>query len=211
MQVGVSDHPFGTGLDIERAVLDPLDVELALAPSTDEETLAELARQSVGLLVCYAPIPRGVIAAAAAGGCKVISRYGIGYDNVDVAAATEAGIVVTNVPDYCLDEVADHTFALLLGAARGVVRAAETVRGGEWVPGSVVHSLQGRQLSLVRIGRIGAKVAQRARLRVCASSRTTRSCSRRARASGSSARSRRRSRRPTTSRCTCRCPPRTGT
>jgi D-3-phosphoglycerate dehydrogenase len=100
--------------------------------------------------------------AAAEGGCRVISRYGIGYDNVDVDAATEAGILVTNVPDYCLDEVADHTFALLLGAARGVVRAALTVAAGDWVPGTEVHSLQGKQLTLIGVGRIGSKVAERA-------------------------------------------------
>jgi D-3-phosphoglycerate dehydrogenase len=161
-QVVVSDHPFGTGLDVERSVLKPLDVELVLAPAADEATLAGLARESVALLVCYAPIPRTVVEAAAEGGCKVISRYGIGYDNVDLEAATEAGIQVTNVPDYCLDEVADHTFALLLGAARGVVRGAEVVRGGGWEPGSTVHSLRGRQLTLVGLGRIGAKVAERA-------------------------------------------------
>jgi D-3-phosphoglycerate dehydrogenase len=162
--VAVSDHPFGTGLDVERAVLDSLDVELALAPSTDEETLAELARQSAAMLVCYAPIPRRVIAAAAEGGCRVIARYGIGFDNVDVAAATEAGITVTNVPDYCLDEVADHTVALLLAAARGVVRAAELVRKGGWEPGSTLHSLRGGRLALIGLGRIGQRVAERARV-----------------------------------------------
>jgi D-3-phosphoglycerate dehydrogenase len=162
--VTVSDHPFGTGLGVERAVLDPLDVELALAPSTDEETLAELASRSAAMLVCYAPIPRRVITAAAEGGCRVIARYGIGYDNVDVAAATQAGIVVTNVPDYCLDEVADHTIALLLASARGVVRASERVRKGGWEPGSTVHSLRGGRLALIGLGRIGQKVAERARV-----------------------------------------------
>lgn len=160
--VAVSDHPFGTGFDVERSVLDPLGVELVLAPSTDEETLAELARTASAMLVCYAPIPRRVIAAAAEGGCRVIARYGIGYDNVDIAAATEADITVTNVPDYCLDEVADHTFALLLAAARGVVRAAEVVRDGGWEAGSTLHSLRGRRLALIGLGRIGRKVAERA-------------------------------------------------
>jgi D-3-phosphoglycerate dehydrogenase len=161
--VTVSDHPFGTGLDVERAVLRPLGAEPVLAADANEETLAGLARESVGLLVCYAPITKAVVDAAAAGGCRVIARYGIGFDNVDVAGATDAGIVVTNVPDYCLDEVADHTLALLLTAARGVARGAETVRAGGWAPGSTVHSLQGRTLALIGLGRIGAKVAARAR------------------------------------------------
>jgi D-3-phosphoglycerate dehydrogenase len=162
LQVIVTDHVFAD-LEIERLLLAPLGAEVVLAPATDEETLAGLARRADALLVCYALVPRTVIEAAAEGGVRVISRYGIGYDNVDVQAASEHGILVTNVPDYCLDEVADHTLALLLAAARGVVRASDSVRGGGWsVPQGEIHSLAGRQVTLVGIGRIGAKVAQRA-------------------------------------------------
>ncbi len=162
LRVVVTDHVFGD-LEIERSLLEPLGAEVVLAPATDEETLAGLARGADALLVCYAPVPRAVVEAAAEGGVRVISRYGIGYDNVDVQAASEHGILVTNVPDYCLDEVADHTLALLLAAARGVVQASDSVRSGGWsVPQEGIHSLKGRQLTLVGIGRIGAKVAQRA-------------------------------------------------
>lgn len=161
-RVVVSDHPSGS-LDVEHEVLDPLGAELVVAPSTDAETLAGLAREADALLVCYAPIPATVVAAAAEAGCRVISRYGIGFDNVDVEAATRAGIVVTNVPDYCLDEVADHTLALLLASTRGVVAAAGAVRDGGWTWDVTLHSLQGRVLALVGIGRIGTKVAERAR------------------------------------------------
>ena len=161
-RVVVTDHVF-SDLEIERALLAPLDAEVIHAPATDEKTLADLARTADALLVCYAPVPRSVVDAAAEGGVKVISRYGIGYDNVDIAAATEHGILVTNVPDYCLDEVADHTLALLLAAGRGIVQASDSVRGGGWsVPQQGVHSLLGRQLTLVGIGRIGVKVAERA-------------------------------------------------
>src|SRR5439155_21851025 len=97
------------------------------------------------------------------GGVKVIARTGIGYDNVDVDAASAHGIVVTNVPDYCLDEVADHTFALLLAAARGIVEGARSVREGAWSPPEAeIHSLRGRRLTLVGVGRIGGRVAERA-------------------------------------------------
>jgi D-3-phosphoglycerate dehydrogenase len=160
-RVVVSDHPSGR-LDVEHELLDPLGAELVVAPSTDAETLAGLAREADALLVCYAPIPATVVAAAAEAGCRVISRYGIGFDNVDVEAATRAGIVVTNVPDYCLDEVADHTLALLLASTRGIVTAAEAVREGGWAWGVTLHSLQGRVLALIGIGRIGTKVAERA-------------------------------------------------
>lgn len=160
-RVVVTDHPFGS-LDPERAVLEPLGVELTLAPAAAAPTLIGLARDAGALLVCYAPVTREVVRAAAEGGCRVIARYGIGYDNVDVAAANEAGIVVTNVPDYCVEEVADHTIALLLASARGVVRASEVVRGGGWEAGSTLHSLRGRVLALVGLGRIGVKTAERA-------------------------------------------------
>src|SRR6476620_7078205 len=118
-RVLITDHVFG-GLEVEHAVLGPLGAEIMHAPATDEGTLVDLARFADAMLVCYAPVTRPVVEAAASAGCKVIARYGIGYDNVDVAAAAEHGITVTYVPDYCLDEVADHAMALLLSLARGV-------------------------------------------------------------------------------------------
>jgi D-3-phosphoglycerate dehydrogenase len=157
----VTDHVFGD-LDAEQAALDEIGQELELAPATDAETLARLACRAEGILVCFAPLPAAVIEAAT--GCRIIARYGIGVDNVDVEAATRAGIFVTNVPDYCLDEVADHALALLLGAARGVVSAARSVRDGGWsVPQFGIHRLRGRRLALIGAGRIGARVADRAR------------------------------------------------
>lgn len=158
----VTDHVFG-GLDAERAALADIGYGLEEAPSTDVETLALLASRAAGILVCFAHVPEPVVAAAARGGCRVIARYGIGVDNVDVAAATRAGILVTNVPDYCLDEVADHAMALLLGAARAIVPASRSVREGDWVvPQERVHRLRGRRLALLGVGRIGRRVADRA-------------------------------------------------
>jgi D-3-phosphoglycerate dehydrogenase len=104
-----------------------------------------------------------VIAAAAEGGARAIVRYGIGYDNVDIAAAERHGIPVANVPDYCLDEVADHTIALLLVSARKLIPATSSVRGGGWdIPKGQIPRLAGQRLSLVGLGRIGRRVAARA-------------------------------------------------
>jgi D-3-phosphoglycerate dehydrogenase len=162
VRVLVTDH-VGADLEIERSVLAPVGAEVVVAPATDAETLARLAREADAILVCYARIDRGVIEAAAEGGVRVISRSGIGIDNIDVAAASDHGILVTYQPDYCLDEVADHTLALLLAGARGVVEASRSVYEGEWaVPQTSIHLLRGRQLSLVGAGRIGTKVAERA-------------------------------------------------
>jgi D-3-phosphoglycerate dehydrogenase len=130
--------------------------------ATDGDTLAAEAADAVGLLVTYAQVPASVIEAASE--CRVIARYGIGYDNIDTAAAARAGIVVTNVPDYCLDEVADHTMALLLALARQVVPASAEVRAGGWgASPAPVRRLEGQRLALVGVGGIGRRVAHRAR------------------------------------------------
>ena len=159
----VTDQVFG-GVEIERQALAEAGYELREAPDTDERTLAELAREAAAIMVCYAQVPEPVVAAAAEGGCRVIARYGVGVDNIDVEAATRAGILVTYVPDYCLDEVADHAMALLLAGARNLMPAALGVRAGEWsVPQEGVYRLHGRRLALVGLGRIGQRVAARAR------------------------------------------------
>ena len=160
-KVLVTDQVFG-GISIERRLLEPLGAELVEAPATDEATLVRLAAGVAGILVCYAKITDAVLEAAAPT-CRVVARYGIGYDNVPVDIATRLGIVVTNVPDYCLDEVADHTIALLLAVARGIAFMDRGVRNGRWkVPNSGIHRLQGRRLALLGVGRIGRRVASRA-------------------------------------------------
>jgi D-3-phosphoglycerate dehydrogenase / 2-oxoglutarate reductase len=160
-RVLVTDQVFG-GVSIERGLLEPLGVEVVEAQATDEATLVRLAAGTAGMLVCYAKITDAVLEAAAPT-CKVVARYGIGYDNVPVDTATRLGIVVTNVPDYCLDEVADHTFALLLAVARGIAFMDRDVRAGQWkVPTSGIHRLNGRRLALLGVGRIGRRVAIRA-------------------------------------------------
>jgi phosphoglycerate dehydrogenase-like enzyme len=159
-------------LDEFRAELKPVGLELEVAANADETTLANATRDAAALIVVYAKITERVIAAAADAGCKVISRCGIGYDNIDIDAATRHGIQVTYVPDYCLDEVADHTLILLLAFARGLVPAALETRAGGWkAPIAGIHRLQGRRLALIGVGRIGRRVASRAQafgLSVCA-------------------------------------------
>src|SRR5437879_7163154 len=163
-RVLVTESLFGD-LDVERSILEPLGAEVVLAAAADEATLVREARRADALMVVYAKVTAPVVESAAQAGCRVIARYGVGYDNVDVEAATRHGIQVTYVPDYCLDEVADHTIALLLAYARGVVEAAQSVREGAWTfPQAVaVHRIAGRRLGLLGLGRIGRRVADRAR------------------------------------------------
>lgn len=148
---------------IEEEVLRPLGAEIRLAPSSDEDTLAAEAADCDAIMVGYVPVSERVLAAAAAGGCRVVVRYGIGYDNVDIAAAQRLGIPVANVPDYCMDEVADHTMAMLLCQARKLLEAADSVAQGGWdIPKGNVPRLAGRCLGLVGLGRIGRRVGLRA-------------------------------------------------
>ena len=161
-RVLITDSVFG-GFEPERAVLDPLGVELIIASDQSAEALIAQSADIDGMLVCFASIPASVIEAAAAGGAKIIARYGIGYDNIDIEAATRAGIVVTNVPDYCFDEVADHTMALLLGSVRAVFAAARGVAQGGWeIDHAAVRRVADRRLTILGLGGIGRRVAQRA-------------------------------------------------
>jgi D-3-phosphoglycerate dehydrogenase / 2-oxoglutarate reductase len=150
-------------LEIEEQILSPLGAEIRLASSTDERTLIAEANDCVAIMVDRALVSDKVIASAARGGCRAIVRYGIGYDNVDIESADHRGIPVANVPDYCLDEVADHTIALLLAHTRRILEATSSVRSGRWdVPKGSVPRLAGRRLGLIGMGRIGRRVATRA-------------------------------------------------
>jgi D-3-phosphoglycerate dehydrogenase / 2-oxoglutarate reductase len=101
--------------------------------------------------------------------CRIIARDGLGYDNVDVAAATERGIWVTIIPDALVDDVADHALMLLFGANRKLVQLDRACRAGEWRPEQAAffanppRKLRGAVLGLVGLGRIGRAVAERAR------------------------------------------------
>jgi D-3-phosphoglycerate dehydrogenase len=96
--------------------------------------------------------------------CRIIARYGIGVDTIDLEAATRAGIIVTNNPTYCIEEVAEHTMALLLACARKIAFYDRLVRSGRWEvpPGKPIYRLAGRTLGLVGFGNIARQVAVRA-------------------------------------------------
>lgn len=151
--VAVADSVFPS-LEPARQALAVLQAELRLADEPTPAAILEVARQADGLLVTYAKITGDIIRQLER--CRVIGRFGIGVDNVDIEAATQAGIVVTYVPDYCLDEVSDHALALLLALARKVTYANQLVQAGRWEMRAVVplHRLRGRTLGLVGFGKI---------------------------------------------------------
>lgn len=160
--VTVTDHVFAN-LDVERELLAAAGHELRYeGDAHTPEEAAAAAAGSDGVLNCYAPMPADVVRTLDR--CRVIARYGIGLDTVDVDAASAKGIVVTNVPDYCIDEVSDHALALLLSVARGIVRLDRSVQAGSWDPKQArpLHRLHGRTLGLVGFGRIARSVAAKA-------------------------------------------------
>jgi D-3-phosphoglycerate dehydrogenase len=161
-------------VDVERELLRSIDAELVVAPATDGQTLAQLAIDTDAILTCWAQVSQAVIETARR--CRIISRLGVGLDNIDVAAATRRGIVVTNVPDYCVHEVAEHTLALLLALARKVAYFHQQTKAGGYDrhAGPLLRRLAGQTLGIAGLGRIGREVARRANslgLRVLAARR----------------------------------------
>jgi D-3-phosphoglycerate dehydrogenase / 2-oxoglutarate reductase len=129
---------------------------------------AEAARRSADVEVAIVGLlPFGAAEIARLERTGLLIRAGIGYDIIDVEAASARGIWVANVPDYCVDEVADHTLLLLLAAARRLITVASAWRSaGRWIVSDLlpeVHRLRGRRLGVVGLGRIGRGVAARAR------------------------------------------------
>ncbi len=154
-KVVVSDQVFPT-VDLERKLLADIDAELIVASGDQQEVLA-VAADADGILNTYLPWDADAIARL--DNCKVIARYGIGIDNVDLEAARKAGIVVTNVPDYSVEEVAAHALALILAALRKVVTADEAIRTGAW---GVDNFRPIRRLSTLTVGLVGyGRIARR--------------------------------------------------
>ncbi|HTN70069.1 MAG TPA: C-terminal binding protein [Methylomirabilota bacterium] len=158
--VAITDYVFPS-LEPEQRVLAPLGVDLRPAQCKSEEEIIALTQDADAILNCYAKLTERVIEKL--NRCKIIARYGIGVDNVDVAAATRAKILVTNVPDYCVDEVSDHALALLLALARRITAAGGAVKAGGWdiVPHAEIRRLRGQKLGLLGFGKIAKALASK--------------------------------------------------
>jgi D-3-phosphoglycerate dehydrogenase len=149
--------------DYERAVLAKIGAEIVIAPDGNEDTLVSMAKDVDGILTCFAEVTDKVVRAAAK--CVVIGRYGVGVDNIAVDTATEFGIAVTYVPDYCVEEVSDHAMGLLLAWNRRIALFDRSVKTTAW--GSValdmpILRLRGKKLGIIGFGRIGRAVCRKA-------------------------------------------------
>ena len=144
---------------IEREILAQAGAELIEADDTSEASLCALAADVDAIAANWAPVTDAVVRAARR--CRIICRMGIGLDNIAVAAATERKIAVTNVPDYCIAEVADHALALILACARNIAFFHSRTKRGDYdlQAGPAMPRLAGKRLGLVGLGRIGRNLA----------------------------------------------------
>ena len=150
--VAVSDDRHGD-YSIEKDILSAAGIELRIFNCMTEDDLIALCGDADGILLDMAPM--GARAVAGLKKCRVINRYGVGYDNVDVAACTQKGIQVTNVPDYCAEDVSDHAIALLFSALRQTALRDRLIRAGEWnIRRAKSYRVAGKTLGVLGGGRI---------------------------------------------------------
>jgi D-3-phosphoglycerate dehydrogenase / 2-oxoglutarate reductase len=158
----VTDYAWPS-LGIERAILAELDAGLLVAETGSEAELVSLAPEADAILTNWVRVPEAALEAAPR--CCIVARYGVGVDNIPVERATELGILVANVPDFCLDEVSDHAIALLLACARRIVGFDRSTSAGSWnldlAPG--LPRLRGQTLGLVGYGNIARALVPKAR------------------------------------------------
>jgi D-3-phosphoglycerate dehydrogenase / 2-oxoglutarate reductase len=159
VRVLITDDRFGDH-DEESAILAPLGAEIVAAPAHDSASLAALGKGCAAILCNQARLDASVIDALDE--CLVISRYGIGYDNVDLEAAAARGIWVANVPGYCADEVAEHALGLLIACLRRIPACDAAVRAGAWNLKAPARRIAGLTLAIIGYGSSGSSLQAKA-------------------------------------------------
>jgi D-3-phosphoglycerate dehydrogenase len=159
-RVLLTDHPW-PGTDIETALCSAAGIELIEAPAgASEDQLVALARNVEGIITCWAPVTAAVIAASPH--LAVVSRLGVGVDNIDVRAAARRGTTVTRVPDYCMEEVSDHVVGLVHAWARGIASFDRAVRAREWSGGGLaLRRVRDLTIGIWGSGIIGIRTAEK--------------------------------------------------
>lgn len=148
--------------EIEKEVLSAVEGEIMLAGGGTPAEIIALAPQADAILTCWKDVPAEALDIAP--NCKVVSRYGIGLDNIPIGRATELGMLVTNVPDFCLEEVSDHVMALLLATARQLLPLARNPDRSGWTRETPrpIPRVRGQTLGLIGFGNIARALVPKA-------------------------------------------------
>jgi D-3-phosphoglycerate dehydrogenase len=161
-KVLITDYQFKS-IKYEKKILSDIGVEVIEAQCKTENEVIEKAKGVHGLIVERVPITRKVIESLPQ--LKVIARYGIGINTIDLKAASEHKVFILNVPDYCIDEVSDHALALLLASARKIIPLNNYIKSGNWGFhfAQPFYRIKGRTLGLIGFGNIARKLAEKAK------------------------------------------------
>lgn len=161
-KIVITDYEY-QDLTIEEEVLTQsnLDVELVVAQCKTPEEVIEVCKDADGIINQYAPLNADVLSQLER--CKVISRYGVGVDTIHLPTALEKGITVTNVPDYGIEEVSNHTVAFMLAASRKIVQLNESVKNGVWdfKIGVPIHRFENQIFGVLGFGKIPRRVIEK--------------------------------------------------
>jgi len=162
LKVVITDFDYDD-VDVERSIIEGAGFELVAAQCKSEEELIEVAHDADAVICQYARVGEKTINAFT--NCRLIARYGIGVDIVDVEAATRRNILVTNIPDYCVDEVGDHAMAMLLTLVRKLRTYDKATRAGIWCwqAAQPIHRMRGSILGFLAFGKIARAIAERAK------------------------------------------------
>ena len=159
-QVVITDCAHGS-IGEEAEEFNRMRAELILAQVQKEEDVLRACKEADGIINQYSLLTRRVLENLPK--CKVVSRYGVGVDSVDLRAATDLGIIVANVPDYCIDEVANQTISMILTLIRKTAFFDQKVKSGQWDfrLGIPIYRTRGKTLGLIGCGKIGLEVGKR--------------------------------------------------
>ena len=160
MKVVISDYVW-PNVDIEKKFFESKNINLVVSKNKDD--LKNQIIDADGLLFCFESIDESILRSSKK--LKIAQRYGIGVDNIDIKVATELGIVVANIPDYCIDEVSDHAISMILSLNRLLQRDSDLVKQGKWnevKKDKRVYRLSNSTLGLLGFGRIGKRISEKA-------------------------------------------------
>ena len=159
-RVVITDCDHGS-IEEEKEEFGRIGAELILAQVKEEKDLIRACKEADGLINQYSLLTRNVLEQLPK--CKVLARYGVGVDSIDLKAATDLGIIVANVPDYCMDEVSNQTIAMILTLIRKTAFFDQKVKSNQWDfhLGIPIYRIHGKTLGLIGCGKIGLEVAKK--------------------------------------------------